>query len=330
MNKRVLNSGNQPFSFCVSNSNDSPALCARHDILATLSYFDIFKYPLTQTEIYLFLEKSYSAEEFYTALQNLKSESRIYKYDEFYSLRDNYQLVLRRRKGNLKARKMIETAEKIAKLLSYFPFVRGIAVSGSLSKNYADENSDIDFFIVTKKNRLWIARTTMHFFKKLSYLFKKEHLFCMNYYVDEDVLEIQERNIYTAIEIATLLPLRGIAAFQKFYAANAWSKELLPNHSMRISYVREMKKPWIKAIMEAILNPAGSLLDKWLMKMTAGRWLSKTKKQKLNKHGLVLNLHCNRHCAKPNPENFQNKLLHSYQQKLLHLSPYEERAQTIF
>ena len=146
----------------------------KHDILATLSYFDIFDYPLTQGEIYQFLGKSHLQPEFHVGLNQLVFESWIYKFDEFYTLQDNYSLVSRRRKGNARAREMLRTAEKIAGFLSGFPFVRGIAVSGSLSKNFADENSDIDFFIIMAPNRLWLGRTILHCFKKLTFLFKKQ------------------------------------------------------------------------------------------------------------------------------------------------------------
>jgi hypothetical protein len=65
-------------------------------------------------------------------------------------------------------------------------------------------------FITTAKNRLWIARTLMHGLKKLTFLFNKQHYFCMNYYVDEvQQLQIREKNIYTAIEVATLMPSTG-------------------------------------------------------------------------------------------------------------------------
>ena len=49
---------------------------------------------------------------------------------------------------------LLARAEKIAKLFYKFPYVRAVGVSGSVSKNFADENADIDYFIITKANRL--------------------------------------------------------------------------------------------------------------------------------------------------------------------------------
>lgn len=223
----------------------------------------------------------------------------------------------RRRKGNLKAKKLLYTAEKVAGLLSYFPFVRGVAISGSLSKNFADEQSDIDLFIITTKNRLWLARTFMHGFKKLTFLFNKQHFFCMNYYIDESMLEIKEQNIYTATEVVTLLPLRGITAFQNFYVHNDWSKSYLPNHSLKVTYTKEIHHPFFKKVIEAIFdNPIGSWLDRLLMYITAKRWAQKTKMGKLNNRGIVMSMEADRHYAKPNPQNFQKKLLDLYERKV--------------
>ena len=255
-------------------------MSVKQDILATLSYFDIFDYPLTQTEIFQFLRNSHSHTVFAEAIQDLCIENWIYKLDEFYSLQDNHALISRRKEGNARARNMMKTAEKIAGFLSAFPFVRGVAVSGSLSKNFADKDADIDFFIITAKNRLWLARTIMHCFKKLTFLVKKQEWFCMNYYIDEQMSQIKEKNIFTATEVATLLPLRGINAFRQFYASNRWSHNYLPNHILRVSYINETKSSLLKKSIEFLLNNSlGNLMDRFLMKLTAYRWRQKTKKK---------------------------------------------------
>ena len=132
-------------------------------------------------------------------LASLIEEGIIFKCEDFYSLQNNFLLAQRRVAGYEAAVKQLCIARQVAKFLSRFPFVRSIAVSGSLSKYYADKDTDIDFFIITASNRLWIARTCMHILKKLSFLFGRQHYLCMNYYIDEKALEIQEKNIFTAM-----------------------------------------------------------------------------------------------------------------------------------
>jgi len=297
------------------------------NILATLAYFDLFNYPLTSGEIYLFLKNRYDQEDYQFAIKYLVANRSIYQFGIFYTLKNDHSLIVRRRDGNNKAADMIKVASKISDWLIHFPYVRGIAISGSLSKNFADENSDIDLFIITAPNRLWIARTLMHAFKKLTFLFNKQDYFCMNYYIDEERLEIVEKTLYTAIEIVTLIPLQGDAQFERFYSANAWTREYLPNKIMRVSSAKPMKSATVKLAFEFLLNnKAGDMLDSFLMKITAGRWHKKTELKKLNAKGKVLALDVDKHFAKPDPRNFQNKLLSKYESKISMLIPQPQNS----
>ncbi|MDB4904272.1 MAG: hypothetical protein JWQ63_3553 [Mucilaginibacter sp.] len=292
----------------------------KENILAALAYFDMFNYPLTKAEVYLFLKDKHDYEQFDIAIKNLLEEGIIYQFDKFYTLKNDHYLIVRRNDGNQRAAELINIAEKVGSLLIKFPYVRGVAISGSLSKNFADENSDVDLFIITEKNRLWIARTIMHCFKKLTFLINKEHLFCMNYFIDMQQLEITEQNIYTAIEIGTLIPLQGDIVFDKFYAANAWTRKFLPNKHMRISSAEPGKNPLLKDVFEYLFNiKLGNSIDDMLMRVTENRWLRKTLLKKLNSHGIVLSLLTGKHYAKPDPKNFQGKLLEKYEQKVSRL-----------
>ena len=202
-------------------------------ILKTLVYFDIFDYPLSEQDIKNFLGCYISDEIFASALLQLLLDKIIFCVDQFYSLQNNRQRAEERMQGNLRAQSLIVKASKIGAFLYKFPYVRAVAVSGSLSKNYADKKADIDFFIITKANRLWIARTILHLFKKFTFLVGKQNFFCMNYFVDEEALVIPEKNIYTAVEIVTLLPVAGTFTLNKFFEKNQWTKKWLPCYEYR-------------------------------------------------------------------------------------------------
>jgi hypothetical protein len=149
----------------------------------------------------------------------------------------------------------------------------------------------------------------------------------MNYYIDEQQLEIAEKNTYTAIEIATLIPLQGDIVFENFFAANTWTRDYLPNKNMRVACAKPVKTRFFKGFFETLFNnPAGNKLDNLLMKITGGRWLKKTQQKKLNSHGIVMGMTTGKHFAKPDPKNFQNKLLTRYQFRIDRiLNAYEER-----
>ena len=286
-------------------------------ILAALAYFDLFNYPLTMEEIYFFLPAKHHYEEFEGALYCLVAERQVYKFDRFYSLKNDRFLAERREKGNAKATEMMIAAQKVGDLLIRFPYVKGIAISGSLSKNFADNDSDIDLFIITAKNRLWIARTLMHIFKKFTFLVKKEHYFCMNYYIDEDDLAIHEQNIYTATEVATLIPMHGDTVFEQFYTANAWTRNFLPNKCLRLATARPVKRSMLRRSVEWVLgNSAGDAIDNLLMKITAERWRKKMQQKRKNHRGIIMAMDAGKHYAKPDPFNFQFKLISSYQSRV--------------
>jgi predicted nucleotidyltransferase len=299
----------------------------KENILATLAYFDLFNYPLTRTEIYLFLKKKYNHELFDSSLKSLADDGVIHQFDGFYSLQNDPNLISRRTEGNKKARELIRIAKTVGNILIRFPYVRGVAISGSLSKNFADEYSDIDLFIITAKNRLWIARTIMHCFKKLTFLVNKEHYFCMNYYVDEQQLEICEKNIYTAIEIGTLIPLQGDVMFERFFAANSWTRDFLPNKCMRVATARPLKTTILKSLVSWLPdNPLSNVIDNILMKITARRWVYSTKLKKVNSKGAIMAMAVDKHYSKPDPGNFQIKLLARYARKVAQVLQEHENS----
>jgi len=290
---------------------------ARKNILTTLAYFDLFNYPLTMEEVYFFLPVKLNYEEFEQALLGLAVDRLIFRFNHFYTLKNDYFLVERREKGNAKAADLIAIARKVGDLLIRFPYVRGVAISGSLSKNFADDDSDIDLFIITAKNRLWIARTIMHCFKKLTFLIKKQDYFCMNYYIDEDDLLIHEKNIYTATEVATLMPLYGDTVFEQFYTVNAWTRSFLPNKCLRLATAKPVRRSFLKKLVEVSLNnKIGNAIDNLLMDMTKQRWFVKMQMKKKNHRGIIMAMDAGKHYAKPDPFNFQYKLIASYQKRV--------------
>jgi predicted nucleotidyltransferase len=218
----------------------------------------------------------------------LCASALIYQQNEFYSLHQNPLLIARRRKGNEMAALQMPIAQKAGKILSKFPFVTGVAISGSLSKNFSTEHTDIDFFIITQSNRLWLARTIMHLYKKLTFLTGKQHWFCMNYYVDEACPEIAEKNIFTATELFTLLPVQGNKSFTLFRKANNWVENYFCAFSGKNATVPEISKSWLAKLVEGLLNnQLGEWLDRYLMRITDKRWKKKQMHPyKLAKKGL--------------------------------------------
>jgi predicted nucleotidyltransferase len=305
-----------------TRTDDWPAdrYALRKSILKVLAYFDIFRYPLTRDEIKRFADTVLSDRELDTILEQLLQDKDIHLLNGFYGLQDNPLLVFRRIQNNQHATVLIEKAKKIGRFLYRFPFVRSVSLSGSLSKDVADEKADIDFFIITKANRLWIARTLMHLYKKLTYLTGRQHFYCMNYYIDEKALLLGDQNIFTAIELKTLKPVAGTATTTAFFDNNKWADGWLPAAAFREQESADKKRSLFKKAAEWLMNNRlFDSVDNYLFRLTTRRWQQKERAGKKNDKGLVMNLLTDKHFARTNPGSFQQKVLDRYAQRLKQL-----------
>jgi len=157
----------------------------------------------------------------------------------------------------------------------------------------------------------------MHLFKKLTFITGHQHLYCMNYYIDEEALCIGEQNIFTATELVTLKPVCGNGTMDRFYEQNNWAGSYFPNQPVNKESIVLAKPGWIKRTVEWLLdNKIGDSLDNWLMQVTTRRWLKKEQLKKTNSHGIRMGLHTGKHFSKPNPEFFQRKVLDALEKKM--------------
>jgi len=125
------------------------------EILTLIRYFHIFRHPLKLEELVRYSCGQQQAVELKAHLQELMEAGIIRKQGDFFSLDGDETHIQKRLKGEAKAAKLLPKAIKVGRFLSWFPFVRFVGISGSLSKGYADEHTDFDFFIITASNTLW-------------------------------------------------------------------------------------------------------------------------------------------------------------------------------
>ncbi len=243
-------------------------------LLRAILYFDIFDYPITVEEAMAFAPSSVNIFSYDKALEKLVSDKLIFRLGNFYSIQNNQQLAERRIRGNELAEKKMKTARRFSKLISHFPFVRAILLSGSISKGFMDEASDIDYFIVTEAKRLWIVRTSLAIFRRVFLLNSHKNL-CTNYFIDTDNLSIPDQNIFTATELCTLRPMYGQLIIQEFHSANQWAFSILPQGKFNGTAPPE-RKQFVKDAMEKIFSFAAmDNVNQWLMKKSMLFWRRK-------------------------------------------------------
>lgn len=123
--------------------------------------------------------------------------------------------------------KYLRRAKIIAKILSFAPFVRMIGLTGSLAREEASKNSDIDFFVVTRSTRLWSGRAFVsaitHLIGFRRYNDKIAGRICLNCYQTEDYLTIGPKNLKNARDYAKIKILFQVDKMaEKFARANQW------------------------------------------------------------------------------------------------------------
>ena len=277
-------------------------------LLKPILYFSLFKYPLTEEEIFNF-SKAESKEQIKLDLMELVNDDIIYKIDNFYLTENNETLIKRRLEGNKMAKNIYQKALTVSRLISKFPYVEGVGISGSLSKGYYDDDGDIDFFIITSPKRLWIARTFLILYKKL-FLLNSRKYFCVNYFISSNALEIEEKNIFTATELTTLLPMFGNGSFHKFYDKNKWVESYLPNKTVTdgLSKLNLVKKPTVTKITEYFLDSKmGDWLDTVFLRITYHKW--KIKFNHLEERQFNVAMKSTKNISKHHPLNFQHKVI---------------------
>ncbi|MEO5602535.1 MAG: hypothetical protein ABIR06_16555 [Cyclobacteriaceae bacterium] len=287
------------------------------EVIKTLLYFDIFNYPLKGHEVHNFLSLKNSSEQDIVLSLNALVESKIiFRLGDFYSIQSNYKLVERRVQGNAEANKHLKIAKSKARFIAQFPFVRAVMASGSLSKGYMDKKSDLDFFVVTKPGRLWIARTLLVMYKRI-FLNNSHREFCVNYFVDTLHLEIEEKNLFTATELATLIPLYNQKVYSDLQSSNPWQKDFLPNFRQRNSAHEEklIFNPAIRLI-EMLLNIFGQGLDNFFMRLTFKRW-NKIYGDRYGHTDFNIAFKTKKYVSKNHPKNYQKTILDLLQCKLV-------------
>lgn len=206
-------------------------------VLKTLIYESIFNFPLYRNELWKFLisEKKIGVKSFSKFLK----DKRI-KYDrktKLYYL--NKASIRRRLQAKDAGIKKLRLARGISSVLSKIPTIRLMGVSGSLALGSCHPNDDIDFFIVCKKNTVWTTRLFSVIFLKLKGLYREDNNFkdkiCLNMIIDNYHFAESRRDLYTAFEIAKLLPVFSKdQAYDKMISSNSWIKKYMPNVSAGI------------------------------------------------------------------------------------------------
>lgn len=248
--------------------------------------------------------------QFEALLKELETDKLIHIDNAFISVNNGNGKIQKRMDASQRADSLFDKAVHVASFIQKFPFVEGVGISGSLSKGILHSDGDFDFFIITKSDRVWIARTLLILYKKV-FLLNSRKYFCVNYFIDSDHLEIEEKNRFTAVEIATLIPVSG-EVFDFFYDKNQWVEAYFPQGARTTFNTKSIRKPAFSRMIQGVFRgKIGEKADSRAMKLTLKRWKRKFGDFDSDKFNLTMKTR--RYVSKHHPNDFQSKVLQRYE-----------------
>jgi len=238
------------------------------EVLKTIRYFSFFDYPPNFEEIYTFLGKKTTKKKIEEVLKNLERQKKIKKlknlnnvtrYTLYVILKNTvgeYGKKLKIKNEKIKIEKYNEryffSQKKLenwrfrayVKILSFFPQIKLIGLSGSLAMMNADNDDDIDLFIITAKNRLFTGRFLAIILAKILSIHRSynkrytlhvaryTNTVCLNLFFDESDLVVPKfkRSEYVAHEVLQMKPIvNKDNIYERFLKANSWIFKIFPN-----------------------------------------------------------------------------------------------------
>lgn len=221
-------------------------------ILKTIAWFSVFAYPLTVFEMWKWLYAPGDACRLADVYRVLASSERIREavqtQDGFYCLahQDVNALLRTRHERHLDAVKKYKKLRRAAAYFSLFPSVRAVAVGNTLSWWHTRPDSDIDLFIVTRPQTIWVTRL----FLVLPFLLlgqrpeqgdrpRSEDTYCFSFFTTTEALNLHSLRLrggdpYFAYWITSLVPIldRGDVLVQGA-KENCWATEEVPHADIR-------------------------------------------------------------------------------------------------
>ena len=190
--------------------------------LASLIYHDFFDYPLNQAEI--------TKWELNPKIIRKLAPASISKTNNFYILHARTKLINFRLKREKISETKLNLAKKASNLIGLTPTIKFIGVTGSLAMKNAKPSDDLDLLLITRKNTLWLTRLLvyvllfcLHYPVRFPGEKKEKDKLCLNIWLAENDLLIKSQNLFTAHEIAQIIPLVDKKnTFNKFLSQNKW------------------------------------------------------------------------------------------------------------
>ena len=242
-----------------------------------IKYFDLFDYPLIIEEL-----ESLICKDVKKYILHLEEKGLIETYENFCYVKGKRWTIENIRKEKVYFEKNKKKILNSAFILSNFPFVRAVILTGSVANGILNKYDDFDFLVIVAKNRLWICRTIITLFRRfISLNYRKTNFknFCVNYYLSEENLEIQDKNEFIALQIFLSQPLINLSLYNKFISENNWINNYYKLDNKKLLFEPKKRNlSIIQVFFEFVINLFwNKRLEKKLLNLHYNYWIKRNK-----------------------------------------------------
>lgn len=178
--------------------------------------------------------------------------------------------------------RLIASHRRFLNVLCAMPFIRLLAISGSLAHMNASRDADLDLFVITRGPRVW---TVTAMIVGLSKLMGFRRSVCANFVVSDTDMTIAPQDEFSANQIVHLRPVLGADTYRAFLDANPFVRATYPNFDPRerrvFPFTASPRCASIKRVLETMLSPVSGLLEAairgpygWYLRRKVRRWAS--------------------------------------------------------
>lgn len=208
-------------------------------VMRTIVFFDIFSFPQTAMEIWQSLDLACTYAELDLCLTGMQGHELECSGGRYFLPGKEELLGVRARRYNYSNRKL-KRARRMSYLFRLIPWIRLIAIGNLIGNNNLKDESDIDFFIICSRNRVWVSRFFSTLLTKVLFLRPRVNdtrdKICLSFYLSDSDLSLSPfhlrpaKDLYFRYWLANLQPLYDEnGTYARLLQANAWIHKELPN-----------------------------------------------------------------------------------------------------
>jgi hypothetical protein len=273
-----------------------PSAIEERAVLQSVVYAALFDYPLTVAQLRdaLIGVAADEATLLRWFAQSDYLQQRLEYADGQFFPRGRRDLLATRARREAISRALLDELQQPLRLVTRMPFVRMVALSGSLAHLNAEADADLDLFVVTAPRRVWTTTVTI---LACARLMGWRRRLCLNYVVSEQAMWVAPADLFSANQIVHMQPLTGAATYASFLAANRFVARFYPNFAGRTLASDATAASWFEPIINLTVGPflewACRLLYRTHLNRQAHTWRSRDQ-VRLDAECLKLHTHSHR------------------------------------